>query len=79
MRRLGLHTKLGGAQPGQLAPAAQRDVPCHVVSCSATKTRGKFSRTAVAQGLAEHRSPGGEPGGFFTPRVFLGFVLFLLT
>lgn len=75
-----MHSKLGGAQPGQLDPTAQRDIQCHVVSCSAKKTTGKFSRTAVAQGLAEYWSPGGEPDVFcFTPRVFLGFVLFLLT
>lgn len=33
-RRLGVHKKLEGTQPGQLSPADLRDVPHHMVSDS---------------------------------------------
>jgi len=30
-----------GTQPGQLTTANQRDIPCHMMSCSASKVGGK--------------------------------------
>lgn len=41
MSRLGLYKKLGGDTAGQLIQIDQRDIPCHVMSCSAVKLRQK--------------------------------------
>lgn len=37
-----------------------RDIPYHIISCSAIKMWGSFSKVAVAQGLAGYQSAGGE-------------------
>ena len=39
----------------------------HTISCSAIKLRGRFSKAAIAQGLAGHRSAGGEHHLWFFP------------
>lgn len=58
---LRVHKKLGGGdggtgQLGQLTPTEQRDIPDQIMSCSAIKPRGSFSKVAIAQGLVSHQS-----------------------
>lgn len=43
-RYLGMHQKMGGTKPRQVAQAGQRDVPCHLVSCSAVTDGTKEGR-----------------------------------
>ncbi|GAB0180586.1 hypothetical protein GRJ2_000523900 [Grus japonensis] len=40
MRKLKVHKKLEGTQPGQLTQSGQRDIPYHMTSCSAYKPGG---------------------------------------
>jgi len=65
--RLEVHKELGG---GTARAADQMDVPHHTASCSATQTGGEVCQAATAQGLARHRSAGGEKSGLFSFEIF---------
>jgi len=69
---------LEGTQLGQLTPTDQREIPHHVVSCSAIQLDGGVGRlamAAIAWGLAGHQLAGGEQlsGGFLHDLVFIFF------
>ena len=58
-----------GTQPGHLTPADQREILCHMGSCSAIKRWGE----GTALGLAGHPSVGGKRLLSFASLVCLGF------
>lgn len=63
---MGLARGWDGTQPGRLIQTDQRDIPYHVMSCSAIKPGvarwgGEvFSKVAVAQSLGRYWSVDGE-------------------